>query len=275
MNNNSAFEVMKIVTASADMPPEKVALIARRFAEHLHIQGYTIEQETDTSLIGGYVIYAQGTKYDYSVRGQLSRIGRHLKTDRGEESKADLDDASEIHRSLTESLADFKESPAMLFDEDDLWEGDSAEQEAKREKILTDFAKASEVEQIGKVLSVADGVAKVSGLENCMASELIMFSETSYGIAMNLEKNEVGVVLLNECRDVVEGVMCHRTGLTVSVPVGRECSAVLSILSEIRSTVRVLSEQRAEDRSRHRHRISLPDLRSANRSRPVLPQSMP
>ena len=212
---------MKIVTASADMPPEKVALIARRFAEHLHIQGYTIEQETDTSLIGGYVIYAQGTKYDYSVRGQLSRIGRHLKTDRGEGSKADLDDASEIHRSLTESLADFKESPAMLFDEDDLWEGDSAEQEAKREKILTDFAKASEVEQIGKVLSVADGVAKVSGLENCMASELIMFSETSYGIAMNLEKNEVGVVLLNECRDVVEGVMCHRTGLTVSVPVGR------------------------------------------------------
>ena len=39
MNNNSAFEVIKIVTASDDMPPEKVALIARRFAEHLHIQG--------------------------------------------------------------------------------------------------------------------------------------------------------------------------------------------------------------------------------------------
>ncbi len=212
---------MKIVTASSDMPPEKVALIARRFAEHLHIQGYTIEQETDTSLIGGYVIYAQGTKYDYSVRGQLSRIARHLKTDRGDESNSDLDDASEIHRSLTESLSDFKESPAMLFDSDELWEGDSSEQEAKREKILTDFAKASEVEQVGKVLSVADGVAKVSGLENCMASELIMFSETSFGIAMNLEKDEVGVVLLNECRDVVEGVMCHRTGLTVSVPVGR------------------------------------------------------
>ncbi|MBQ4186019.1 MAG: F0F1 ATP synthase subunit alpha [Clostridiales bacterium] len=87
--------------------------------------------------------------------------------------------------------------------------------------MLSDFAKASEVEQIGKVLSVSDGVAKVSGLENCVASELIMFSESSYGIAMNLERDSVGVVLLNECRDVVEGVMCHRTGLTVSVPVGR------------------------------------------------------
>ena len=205
------------------MPPEKVALIARRFAEHLHIQGYTIEQETDPSLINGYVIYSQGTKYDYSVAGQLSRIGRHLKTDRGDEKSvsADEDDAAEIHRSLAESLADFKESPAMLFEDDELWEGESPEQEEKREKILTDFAKASEVEQVGKVISVSDGVAKVSGLENCMASELIMFSETSYGIAMNLEKDSVGVVLLNECRDVVEGVMCHRTGLTVSVPVGR------------------------------------------------------
>ena len=222
MINNSGFEVIRIVTANDDMPPEKVALIARRFAEHLQIQGYTIEQETDTSLIGGYVIYAQGAKYDYSVAGQLSRIARHLKTDRGdEEAPEDIDDASEIHRSLSESLADFKESPAMLFEDDDLWEGESPEQAQKRERILTDFAKATEVEQIGKVLSVSDGVAKVSGLENCMASELIMFSETSYGIAMNLEKDEVGVVLLNECRDVVEGVMCHRTGLTVSIPVGR------------------------------------------------------
>ncbi|MBR5938366.1 MAG: F0F1 ATP synthase subunit alpha [Clostridiales bacterium] len=223
MNNSNAFEVIRIVTASDDMPPEKVALIARRFAEHLHIQGYTIEQETDTSLIGGYVIYAQGTKYDYSVSGQLFRIGRHLKTDRGDEldPESETDDKKEIHRSLSAALADFKENPAMLFEDDSLWEGDSPEQEEKRNKILADFAKASEVEQVGKVVSVSDGVAKIDGLANCMASELIMFSESSYGIAMNLEKDSVGVVLLNECRDVVEGVMCHRTGLTVSVPVGR------------------------------------------------------
>ena len=223
MNNSNAFEVIRIVTASDDMPPEKVALIARRFAEHLHIQGYTIEQETDTSLIGGYVIFAQGTKYDYSVSGQLFRIGRHLKTDRGDEidPESETDDKKEIHRSLSAALADFKENPAMLFEDDSLWEGDSPEQEEKRNKILADFAKASEVEQVGKVVSVSDGVAKIDGLANCMASELIMFSESSYGIAMNLEKDSVGVVLLNECRDVVEGVMCHRTGLTVSVPVGR------------------------------------------------------
>ncbi|MBO4928103.1 MAG: F0F1 ATP synthase subunit alpha [Clostridiales bacterium] len=223
MNNNSGFEVIRIVTASDDMPPEKVALIARRFAEHLHIQGYTIQQETDSSLIGGYVIYAQGTKYDYSFAGQLSRIARHLKTDRGTDAdqSADPDEAAEIHRSLTEALADFNESPAMLFEDDELWEGEDPEQEQKREKLLSDFALASQVEQVGKVISVSDGVAKVSGLENCVASELIMFSENSYGIAMNLETDSVGVVLLNECRDVVEGVMCHRTGTTVSVPVGR------------------------------------------------------
>ena len=204
------------------MPPEKVALIARRFAEYLKIQGYTIQQETDRSLIGGYVIYAQGTKYDYSAAGQLSRIGRHLKTDRGNDhdDSEERDDAAEIHRSLAESLRDFNESPAMLFESDELWEGEDQEQTKKREQILTDFVKAASVEQVGRVVSVSDGVAKVSGLENCVASELIMFSETSYGIAMNLETDSVGVVLLNECRDVVEGVMCHRTGRTVSVPVG-------------------------------------------------------
>lgn len=223
MNNDSGFEVIRIVNASDDMPPEKVALIARRFAEHLHIQGYTIEQETDKSLIGGYVIYAQGTKYDYSYAGQLARIGRHLKTDRGNDSVKleDGGEADEIHKSLMESLRDFDERPASLFEEDALWEDDAEEQTEKRENLLTEFAKASEVEQVGKVISVSDGVATVSGLENCVASELIMFSETSYGIAMNLETDTVGVVLLNECRDVVEGVMCHRTGRTVSVPVGR------------------------------------------------------
>ena len=110
--------------------------------------------------------------------------------------------------------------PFQIFESDDLWEGEDPEAEKKREKLLSDFTKAASVEQVGKVISVSDGVAKVSGLETCVASELIMFSETSYGIAMNLESDSVGVVLLNECKDVVEGVMCHRTGRTVSVPVG-------------------------------------------------------
>ncbi|MBP5492853.1 MAG: F0F1 ATP synthase subunit alpha [Clostridiales bacterium] len=224
MNNASGFEVIRVVTASDDMPPEKVALIARRFAEHLHISGYTIEQETDKSLIGGYVIYAEGTKYDYSIAGQLSRIGRHLKTDRGSAENApetNSDAAKEIHRSLSEALSEFNESPAMLFDDDSLWEGEDLEQTSQRDNLLSDFAEASEVEQIGKVISVSDGVAKVQGLDNCVSSELIMFSENSYGIAMNLETDSVGVVLLGECNDVVDGAMCHRTGRTVSVPVGR------------------------------------------------------
>lgn len=224
MNNMSGFEVIRIVTASEDMPPEKVALIARRFAEHLHIeQGYTIETETDKALLGGYVIFAQGTKYDYSYAGQLARIGKHLKTDRGNDvsDHGELDDEAEIKRSLSEALKEFDERPASLFEDDMLWEEDAPEQTETREQLLTGFAKASEMEQVGAVISVSDGVAKVSGLENCVASELIMFSETSYGIAMNLETDSVGVVLLNECSDVVEGSMCHRTGRTVSIPVGR------------------------------------------------------
>ncbi len=274
MNNDSGFEVIRIVNASDDMPPEKVALIARRFAEHLHIQGYTIEQETDKSLIGGYVIYAQGTKYDYSYAGQLARIGRHLKTDRGNDSVKleDGGEADEIHKSLMESLRDFDERPASLFEEDALWEDDAEEQTEKRENLLTEFAKASEVEQVGKVISVSDGVATVSGLENCVASELIMFSETSYGIAMNLETDTVGVVLLNECRDVecvTEPAVRFQFRLAVV------WLAVLWILWEIRSMEKALSVPPAAVRSSIRHRVSWPDLRSASRFRQVLPLSTP
>ena len=169
------------------------------------------------------MIYAQGTKFDYSYVGQLARIGKHLKTDRGNDSPTETseNDAEVIHRSLSEALKEFDERPAALFEEDSLWEEDAPEQTEVREQLLTGFAKATEVEQVGQVISVSDGVAKVTGLENCVASELIMFSETSYGIAMNLETDSVGVVLLNECRDVVQGAMCHRTGRTVSIPVGR------------------------------------------------------
>jgi vacuolar-type H+-ATPase catalytic subunit A/Vma1 len=82
------------------------------------------------------------------------------------------------------------------------------------------FMDSTTVEEIGQVVSVSDGVAMVKGIDHCLSNELIMFTSNTFGIAMNLEPERVGVVLLGESGEVVEGIMCKRTGKTVSIPVG-------------------------------------------------------
>ncbi|MFZ3065475.1 MAG: F0F1 ATP synthase subunit alpha [Nitrospirota bacterium] len=85
---------------------------------------------------------------------------------------------------------------------------------------LADFEKEIEVKEVGTVLMVGDGIAKVYGLENAMASELLEFPGGVYGIALNLEEDNVGVVLLGEDRNIKEGDIVKRTGRIVEVPVG-------------------------------------------------------
>jgi F-type H+-transporting ATPase subunit alpha len=85
---------------------------------------------------------------------------------------------------------------------------------------LAEFEKEIEVKEVGTVLMVGDDIAKVYGLENAMASELLEFPGGVYGIALNLEEDNVGVVLLGEDRNIKEGDIVKRTGRIVEVPVG-------------------------------------------------------
>ncbi len=85
---------------------------------------------------------------------------------------------------------------------------------------LAEFEKEIEVKEVGTVLMVGDGIAKVYGLENAMASELLEFPGGVYGMALNLEEDNVGVVLLGEDRNIKEGDIVKRTGRIVEVPVG-------------------------------------------------------
>ena len=75
-------------------------------------------------------------------------------------------------------------------------------------------------DDVGTVLLVGDGIARVSGLEKCMANELIRFSTGVYGMALNLAENSVAVVMLGSDEGVKEGSSVTRTGKVVSVPVG-------------------------------------------------------
>ena len=82
------------------------------------------------------------------------------------------------------------------------------------------YSSALEQSETGTVLTVGDGIARVSGLTNCMAGELLEFSNGAYGLAQNLEENRVSVVLLGTDEGVNEGSTVKRTGRLVSVPVG-------------------------------------------------------
>ena len=93
-------------------------------------------------------------------------------------------------------------------------------------KLLKDqiknFGEKAEVSEIGKVLSVGDGIARVYGLDNVQAGEMVEFDDGSKGMALNLENDNVGVVIFGDDRQIKEGDTVKRTNAIVDVPVGKE-----------------------------------------------------
>ena len=89
-----------------------------------------------------------------------------------------------------------------------------------REQIKN-FGKEAEVSEVGQVLSVGDGIARVYGLDNVQAGEMVAFENGINGMALNLEVDNVGVVIFGSDREIKEGDTVKRTGAIVEVPVGK------------------------------------------------------
>ncbi|MGO1079892.1 F0F1 ATP synthase subunit alpha [Inquilinus sp. CA228] len=86
---------------------------------------------------------------------------------------------------------------------------------------IANFGTEADVAEVGQVLSVGDGVARVYGLDNVQAGEMVEFPGGIKGMALNLETDNVGIVIFGEDRDIKEGDTVKRTGAIVEVPVGR------------------------------------------------------
>jgi F-type H+/Na+-transporting ATPase subunit alpha len=86
---------------------------------------------------------------------------------------------------------------------------------------LSGIGKGVDVSEVGTVVSVGDGIARIYGLERVMAGELVQFPHNVAGLALNLEEDNVGVVLLGEYQAIAEGDEVRRTGRIMSVPVGQ------------------------------------------------------
>ena len=84
------------------------------------------------------------------------------------------------------------------------------------------FGEKAEISEVGQVLSVGDGIARVHGLDNVQAGEMVEFSGGIKGMALNLETDNVGIVIFGEDRSIKEGDVVKRTGTIVDVPVGKK-----------------------------------------------------
>src|ERR671913_2346220 len=93
-------------------------------------------------------------------------------------------------------------------------------------KIIRDsigsYAVEVDVAEVGNVISIGDGIARIHGVERAMAGEMLDFSHGVFGIALNLEEESVGAVLLGDYTEIREGDVVKRTGRIISVPVGEE-----------------------------------------------------
>jgi F-type H+-transporting ATPase subunit alpha len=87
---------------------------------------------------------------------------------------------------------------------------------------IKNFGENAEISEIGKVLSVGDGIARVFGLDNVQAGEMVEFDDGSKGMALNLESDNVGIVVFGDDRKIKEGSTVKRTGSIVDAPVGKE-----------------------------------------------------
>ncbi|MEO5331630.1 MAG: F0F1 ATP synthase subunit alpha [Magnetococcus sp. YQC-5] len=89
-------------------------------------------------------------------------------------------------------------------------------------KQIANYGIEAEISEVGQVIAVGDGIARVHGLDKVMASELVVFQDGTQGMALNLEEDNVGVVIFGDDRNIKEGSTVKRTKRIVDVPVGKE-----------------------------------------------------
>lgn len=185
---------IKVAKPTSD---EQLSEIKKSF-ENLTGQSINFEVIVDPAIIGGFIVNIENKIYDKSVRSNLANLAKYI----GE---------SNITPDAVE-LEDFDTSISF----------DPSEIASETRKRLENFLGTDEEQVIGTVVSSSDGVVHIQGLVNCKYGELIAFENDCYGIAMNLDMQQIGAVILNNIEKLEQGTMAKLTGNVVTVPAGRE-----------------------------------------------------
>ena len=173
---------LTLTLSAAQVPTPAVLERLNKVLARTGIEDQKPELVLNESLIGGLVLQLGDTVYDGSLAGLLERARKQI---------ASADD-----------------------------QGEDAVETLRRELSLVD--REPEVYQTGRVVSVSDGICRVSGVSDAMAGELLELENGLRGMVMDLEKDNVGVVLLGSYDSLQEGDAARRTGRIIQVPVGEE-----------------------------------------------------
>lgn len=213
------------VYAPVSLTQEQIHHVEERFAQALKNDVQLVAQ-VDRSLIGGIRVEIDGRVYDGSIKKRLT-----IRDDSGdidfEADAGNLDWLTDLNTVAT--IEDERDDQGrILLDSNGMprkkkkknISSVDMEELEKRVRRMSGFKTRQEVLPVGYVLSVGDGIAHVSGLNGCRYNELLRFDEDKFGIAFNLERDNVGVILLDKTNGIEEGTKVEGTGRVVSVPVG-------------------------------------------------------
>ncbi|MGI5849242.1 MAG: F0F1 ATP synthase subunit alpha [Christensenellales bacterium] len=172
--------------------------IKRRF-ESLTGKEINLNVEVDPELLGGFIVIINNKVYDRSIRSHLGQLKNFIV--HAEEG---------AYRAYTPAKNDFE----INFDSEEFGN-------VTKERIK-EYTDNLDVTEIGTVTYSGDGIVYVEGLDGCKYGELLEFENNAYGIVMNLSKQNIGAVILNNAIDVAEGSTVRNTGTVVQVPVGEQ-----------------------------------------------------
>ncbi len=174
------------LTTAFELSDDEAASIVAQIEKS---SGRTVEatRNVDPELVGGMILQAGSLRVDASVRGRLQRLRQPSSSPGNQGVTVKL---------RPEEITSILKSRIEQYD------------------VETDLS------EVGTVLQVGDGIARVHGLENCVSLERLEFEHGVVGIAFNLEEDNVGVALFGEWQQVKEGQPVRRTGAVMSVPVG-------------------------------------------------------
>ncbi len=171
----------------------------RKGFESLIGQDIKFTVEITPELLGGFVVVIGNKVYDRSIRSHLGKLKNFI-----------VDSEDSPYRSDAYEDGDFD----VDFDAESF-------SKATTDRIK-DYTSTIDVTEIGTAKTSGDGIVHIEGLEGCKYGELLEFENNVYGIVMNLSKESVGAVILNNAADVSEGSTVRNTGTVVQVPVGEQ-----------------------------------------------------
>lgn len=174
------------VTTARPLTTEEAGLLQELLTEKFHKPVELQEQKVDSKVVGGVLIQYGDHIFDATMKRQLEKMGAIMKAIHLNDQ--DLDQTEKMTDALAQGVKSF-------YNDVDL-------------------------EEIGVVEKVGDGICTASGLGGAMSGELVALHDGVYGMVQNIRENEVGIVLLGGATEIKEGDMVRRTGEIMEIPVG-------------------------------------------------------